>query len=444
MAVSPFDRVLYRDLFTDSETAKLFTDSAEIRAMLLVEGALAKAQGALGLIPKAAAAAIHQASLEVQIDPGALAEATGENGVPVPALVAAFRAEIGDPEVAQYVHWGATSQDIIDTALILRLRPALARIEAETQRLLTALATQAEAHAETPMAARTYGQHATPTSFGATAAAWGRPFLTHLDRLDALRPRLLAVSLYGAAGTSAALGPRVDAVREGMAEALDLTADPDPWHSQRDRIAEFAGWLTLLTGSTAKIGEDLTLLTMSGIGEVSLGGAGASSTMPQKQNPVGPAVLTALARHCTALNGAIQSAMPHQLDRDGGAWFAEWLSLPGMVMAAAKSVSLAADLAERLSPNAETMRKNMEGAHGLIYAEALSFTLAEHMPRPEAQQKIKALCRDVEVSGGTLRDAIARDFSALDLDGALAPSAVLGQAPTLAQRFAEAVRGRRA
>ena len=169
MAASVFDSPLYAQLFDTGEAGRLFSDSAAVRAMLLVEGALAKAQGSLGVIPEVSAAAIHRASMEIAIDPGALAKATGENGVSVPGLVAAFRAEMNAPEHAQYVHWGATSQDIIDTGLMLRLRQALALAEADLKEIIAALGRQAEEHAHLPMAARTYGQHATPTSWGGRA-----------------------------------------------------------------------------------------------------------------------------------------------------------------------------------------------------------------------------------------------------------------------------------
>ncbi|QBX99861.1 adenylosuccinate lyase family protein [Rhodophyticola sp. CCM32] len=442
MSVSAFDSPLYRDLFTDRETARLFTDSAEIRAMLLVEGALARAQGALGLIPAEAGAAIHRASLEVQIDPAALAGATGENGVPIPGLLTAFRAEIGDPQTARYLHWGATSQDIIDTALALRLRQALSRINGEASRLARALADLAETHAETPMAGRTYGQHATPTSFGAVAASWGRPILSHQTRLEALRPGLLSVSLSGAAGTGAAFGPDLPALRQALADALDLTCPPGSWHSQRDNIAALAGWLTGLTGSCGKIGEDLILLTQTDIAEVTLGRTGTSSTMPQKQNPVGASVLVALARHNIALNGAMQSALLHRQDRDGAAWFTEWLSLPPMIMGAAKAVALAADLAETLQPNLARMAANMAGNLDLIHAEMLSQALSTVMTIPESKNKIKVLCEEAKVTQTALTTLVARDFPGLDLAETLNPGTLLGHAPAEARAFADTVRKR--
>ncbi len=240
MSVSPFDSAMLRDLFTDREVASLFTDAATIRAMLMVEGMLAKQQGDLGVIPAESAAFIHRSSLEVQIDPAALSEATGQNGVCVPALVAAFRKEMQAPDHAQYAHWGATSQDIIDTGLALRLRQVLALIETRGDRLATALARLAKAHADTPMTARTYGQTANPTSFGAVAAAWGWPWLAHKDRLAALRPRLLMVTLSGAAGTGAAFGPEAARTRAGLAAALKLT---DPGRSVHSTRTMWQSWL---------------------------------------------------------------------------------------------------------------------------------------------------------------------------------------------------------
>jgi len=434
MSVSPFDSALYRDLFCEPDIARLFSDSAEIRAMMLVEGALAKAQGGLGMIPETSGAFLHRAAMEIAIDPSGLARETGQNGVPVPALVAAMRAALEAPEHAQYLHWGATSQDIIDTGLILRLRQALTLIKAHQTRLLRALAHLARTHADTPVAGRTYGQTATPTSFGAVVASWGWPHLGHLDRLEELRPRLLRVSLSGAAGTGAVFGDKAPALRAALSEALGLTDPGHSWHSTRDGTAELAGWLTLVAGSLGKLGEDLGLMAQTDTGEVRFGAAGASSTMPQKQNPVDASVLVALSRHVVALNGAMQGAAAHRQQRDGAAWFTEWLSLPPMVMAVAKGLSTAAEMMKTLTPQADRMAQNLADPLDLIQAEALSFALAAHMPRPEAQAIVKTLCREAMESGTPLTALLARDHPGLDL----APPDPLGQAPAEARRFAEA------
>ena len=420
------DSALFRPLFGDDETAALFTDSATIRAMLLVEGALARVQGQLGLIPETASAYIDRASREVQIDPGALAAETAVNGVPVPALVSAFRKAMEAPEHAQYVHWGATSQDIMDTGLALRLRRLTAIWLARLDALVLALGQLARAHADMPMAARSYGQVATPTSFGAVVAGWGQPLLRHRARLIALQPDLALVSLSGAAGTLSAMGgAEGPAVRKALAEALDLGDPGASWHSERDRIDAFAGFIAGLAATLGKMGEDLILLAQSGIGEVAIAGAGGSSTMPQKQNPVGPSVMVALARQVIGLAAVFQGAGLHRQQRDGAAWFTEWLTLPQLCISTGRALAAALDLAGKITPRPEAMARGLDDGTGLIHAEAYSFALARHLPRPEAQARIKALCQEAMAGAGSLPDLVARAFPELDL----AAAGGLGTAP---------------
>lgn len=440
MPATPFDSAILSGLFDASGTARLFTDSAELRAMMLVEAALAREQAAQGVIPETAGAAIVRASVEVAIDPAGLGPETARNGVSVPAFVAAFRKEIAAPEHAQHLHRGATSQDIQDTALMLRLRQALALMEEDLAATLSALAALAEAHAETPMAARTYGQHATPTSFGAQVAAWGWPLLTARDGLAGLRAECLLVSLSGAAGTSGELGPDPAALRAKMAERLGLADPGHSWHSDRTPVLRIADWMTRATLALGKMGEDLILAVQSGIGEVRLGSGGSSSTMPQKQNPVGPSVLVALARHAQGLNGTLQGAALHRQQRDGAAWFTEWLVLPQLVLSCAASLTHARKLAEAMQPDAAAMRATLDATGGLILAEALSFRLAEDMPRPEAQAAVKALVKEAQADGRTL-EAAARDAYPQVEAGFFDPAARLGQAPVEARAFARAVRG---
>ncbi|ETX30895.1 lyase family protein [Roseivivax isoporae] len=438
MAGSLFDSELYARLVPAGEVARLFTDSAEVRAMMLVEGALAHAQGARGIIPEISGAAIHRASLELQIDPAALAGATGGNGVPVPALVAAFRAGMKAPEHAQYVHWGATSQDIMDTALMLRLRQVLGHYDAALGRLLARLATLAEDHAGTAMAARTYGQHATPTSFGAQVASWGWPLLALREELGALRAAL-PVSLSGAAGTSGALGVHAAALRADLAQALALADPGHGWHTDRTILLRLGAWLARAAAALAKIGEDVILGTQSGLAELRLGAAGQSSTMPQKQNPVSASILVALAAQVQGLNATLQGAGAHRQQRDGAAWFTEWLTLPPLCLALAAALERGAEMAEALAPDAEAMADTLARSRGLLAAEALSFALAERMPRPEAQDAVKALAREVAAHGTDLGSAAHARWP--DLDPALFdPARQLGAAPDEARAFAAAAR----
>jgi 3-carboxy-cis,cis-muconate cycloisomerase len=435
MPAAPADSALYRPLFGDDAIAQFFTDSAEIRAMVLVQGELALVQGRLGLIPAEAAAFIHRAAREVQIDPASLAAETAQNGVPVPGLIAAFRKATGNPEAMQYLHWGATSQDIMDTALALRLRRVMDLWEERLSKLLQRLATLAEAHADLPIAARTYGHNATPTSFGAVVAGWGWPLIGWQDALSALRQALLQVSLSGAAGTLSAMGEKGPQVRAELALALGLSDPGRSWHTDRSALAQLVGVLGGLAGSLGKIAEDLLLLSQSGLSEVTFIQSGASSTMPQKQNPIGPSVLLALSRHVIGLVPILQGAAVHRQQRDGAAWFTEWLTLPQICISAGRMLTLAYSVLNSLSPAPKAMRHQLNAGQGQIHAEALSFFLSEKMPRPEAQTLIKGLCTEAVLTNTPLMTLVRRNFPETDWEAWRARFA-LGQAPAEARAFA--------
>lgn len=440
MPATPFDSAIYRDLFRDEETGRLFDDSSEIRAILTVEGELARVQGLRGVIPEVSGEAIHRACGEIFIDPAALAPETGKNAVSVPALVEAFREAMQDPEHSRYAHWGATSQDIMETGLVLRLREFLAICESRLSSAVSSLGNLANIHAELPMAARTYGQAATVTSFGAVVAGWGRPLLRHLDELDRIRKCILTVSLSGAAGTLSAMGPKGPQVRADLAEALGLADPGSSWHAERDRIARLSGWMAELCVSLGKMGEDLILMNQTGRQELSLGQVGGSSTMPQKSNPVLPSLLVALARHAVALNGAISGAGIHREQRDGTAWLVEWLALPQLCLATARSLAVAGDLACGVVPIRENMLAGIDNGTGFIHAEALSFALvsARVMPKPEAQLAVKALCKEARSDGAHLSDLAKSRWPDANLDDAFSPATQLGTAPAEARSFAVA------
>jgi len=442
MAASVFSSELYNRLFPAGEAGRLFTDSAEVRAMQLVEGTLAKVQGQMGIIPEESGLFIHRASLEIPLDAGGLAAETGRNGVSVPGLVNAFRKAMEAPEHAQYLHWGATSQDIIDTAQSLRLRQFLTLMEKAVAKMLASLAQLAAAHADLPMAARTWGQNATLTSFGAVTAQWGAPLLELLADLPALRERVLWVSLSGAAGTGAALGPQVAELRANLAKALNLKDPCRTWHSDRGPVLALSAWLTRLAATLGKFAEDLLLLTQSGIGEVSLTSSGGSSTMPQKQNPVQPSAIVALARHAASLNASIQGAGLHRQERDGAALFTEWLSLPPLCLSVASAMEHAKALTANITPNPQAMTTNLAADNDLIYAEALSFCLTKIMPRPEAQDATKDLCKQALTKGVALSELARAAYPQLDLGDIFNPRHQLGEAPALARAFAKAVHSR--
>lgn len=433
MSASPFDSAMFRDLLGDREVQALFTDTAELRAMLLVWGALAKAQAAGGLIPADAADAIQRAAMEIQIDPAALRAETWQNAVPVPALAARFRAEMQAPEAAQFVHFGATSQDIIDTALALRLRQVLGLVEGRLRGLIGRLGALAEAEAGTPMLARTYGQAAVPTSFGAVVAGWGWPLVELLGEMDALRDQVLRVSLSGAAGTLSAMGPKGPDVRADLARGLGLADPGRSWHSDRSGLAALSAWATRVCGILSKFGADLCVLSRTEIGEVQLALGGASSTMPQKSNPVGPSVLGAIAAQVSGLNTVMQTALTHREQRDGAAWISEWMSLPQICIGLGRATALAAEIAQGIAAQPERMAGAIAATNGRIFAEALTFRLAREMPRPEAQAIVKALCTE----DAPLQEAATARFPDLDLADIFDPAASLGTAPDEARAFAE-------
>ncbi|APX10836.1 lyase family protein [Tateyamaria omphalii] len=437
MAASVFASALYAKLFPTGEVGRLWTDSAEVRAMLLVEGALAKVQGAQAVIPEISAAFIHRSSLEVQIDPAGLADATGQNGVSVPALVAEFRKAMEAPEHAQYVHWGATSQDIIDTALILRLRQTLAAQELVLRKLLRHLGEQAAAHAETPMVARTYGQHATPTSWGAVLAQWGAPLADALDDLDTVKARALWVSLSGAAGTASALGPHASDTRAKLADALKLRDPGRSWHTDRSPILHIADWMGRIVATLAAVGQSTVGLTATECAEVALADAGSSSTMPQKQNPVGPSALAALGHQMAGLRTSLQAAASHQHQRDGAAWFNEWMVLPQIALSCAAALHIAQNLVEHWQPDTDAMANTFTGL-GAIHAEALSFALASRMARPDAQAATKALIADAMAQGKTLETVARAAYPNLPPD-LFTPAHHMGTAPEHARNFAQRV-----
>ncbi|NBR33436.1 MAG: adenylosuccinate lyase family protein [Rhodobacteraceae bacterium] len=438
MAGSVFDSPLHAKLFPAGDMGRLFTDTAEVRAMMLVEGSLAKVQGTLGIIPEISAAAIHRASLELQIDPSGLGTATGQNGVSIPGLVAEFRKLMQAPEHAQYLHFGATSQDITDTALMLRVRQLLALQENGLKTLVRDLATLARDHATTPMVARTYGQSATLTSFGATVAVWGHMLADLMDALPALRDDVLWVSLSGAAGTGSVLGPNPDEVRQHLAAAVGLRDPKRSWHADRGPILRLAAWQTQLAAALGKIAQDVWIMTQSGMKTVTLGAKGGSSTMPQKENPVQPSAIIALANMASGLNATLTQAAQHREARDGAAWFTEWMALPQLCLTAGSALTISGTMIEGLAPNTDAMAVQIAETHDMIMAEAVTFALAKTMPRPDAAALLKEAVQLAMSQGTGLLKVVQSRFPDLDMTQ-FEPQHQLGAAPNLARGFADRV-----
>lgn len=435
MSISPVDSALYGTLFSEPEVAEAFSDLATIRAMLLVEAGLARVQGRLGIIPADGAARISDLASSFEPDLAGIAAGTEKSGVPIIPLVEQLRAAVGG-EAAGYVHWGATSQDIVDTGLVLRLRDVADLLEGKIARLSGLLATLADEHRGTAMAARTRSQQALPTSFGLKAAGWLSPLIDHAARLAEIRPRLLSVQFGGAVGTLAALGDRGVEVMEALGQELDLAVPAAPWHVQRDNVVEFAGWLSLVTGSLGKMAQDLILLAQSEVAEVRPGAGGGSSTMPQKSNPVACEAIVALARSNAAMLSAMHQAMIQEHERGSPGWQLEWLALPQMAVAAGAALGHAIAVVETLEVDAARMRANLEASNGLILAEAASFALSQHMLRGEAQALVKLACGEVAKTGRPLMEILAGKTDApVDWDAVGNPANYLGSANSLIDRI---------
>ena len=408
MSFSPTGSSLFSPLFRDEQIAAIFSDEQFIGYALQVEAALARVQGRLGVIPASAAIRISTVAAELQPDFGQLQEAVEKAGVPIAELVRQLRERVGG-EAAPYVHWGATTQDVMDTALVLQIRAALAVLEPALESVIHALAHLAGRHRHTLMAARTHAQQALPMPFGLKVANWLAPLLRHRQRLAQLKPRLFVVQFGGAAGTLAALGDDGLAVQQALAAELDLGLLPTPWHTQRDNLAEMAGWLSLLSGSLAKIAQDVILMAQSEVGELhesADASRGGSSTMPQKRNPIVSELIVAAARSNASLLAAMHQALVQEHERATHGWQLEWLTLPQMFALSATALNKALFLAQNLVVDEERMRQNVRASNGLMLAEALTFALSPPMARDEAKRLVRECALQAQEQGRHLIDVV--------------------------------------
>jgi 3-carboxy-cis,cis-muconate cycloisomerase len=427
---SLFSSTLFSDLLGDAEMSALLNDRAQLKYMLKVEAALALVEGRLGMIPQECAQQIADSARGLEPDPKNLASRTRKDGVPVPALVETLRKAV-DETAREYIHWGATSQDIVDTALVLALRDALVILEQRLKSLIQSLGGLADRYRREVMPGRTRFQPAVPITFGAKVAMWLAPLLRDLDRLSEMRPRLLVVSLGGAAGTLSALGTKGRAVEHGVANELGLAIPIAPWHSARDGIAELASWLALVASTTGKIGTDVILLAQAEVAELRPAESGGSSTMPHKSNPVGPEMLVTLARFTAGSVGSLFEAMIHAHERDGTAWTLEWLVLPEMLIAAGNSLQIAGELICGLVVNSSAMTSHVTEAPALLLSETAVVALAEHMPKSKANALVETASRQA-MQGEHLFDVLGRltetkiDWASLrDLNGSIAAADAL-------------------
>lgn len=432
-------------LFTTERMAAIFSERARVQGLLDFEAALARAEAQVGVIPASAVPAIVAQCRAELFDLAALAQGTALAGNLAIPLVRALTAQVAaqDQDAARYVHWGATSQDALDTGLVLQLEQALTAITADLDGLNAALARQVRAQQQTVMVGRTWLQQATPITLGLKLAGTLSALERHRQRLAELRPRLRVVQFGGASGTLAALGEQGLVVGAALAAELGLALPDCPWHSQRDRLVEVATVLGLLTGTLGKLAHDIALLMQTEVAEVfepAAAGKGGSSTMPHKRNPVGCAAVLSAALRVPGLVSVLLTALVQEHERGLGNWHAEWETLPELVRLAAGALAQCRQMVVGLEVDPARMAVNLALTQGLILAEAVTMALAAAIGRQAAHHLIEQASRQAVAAGRPLRAVLAetaevsRHLSASELDRLFDPAQYTGLATTLAER----------
>ncbi|MCO6415926.1 3-carboxy-cis,cis-muconate cycloisomerase [Siccirubricoccus sp. KC 17139] len=442
MSVNPADSPVLGALYGTDAMRAVMGEMAFLQRMLDVEAALARAQAKLGIVPADAAAAITQAADARKLDLPALAAATRNTGYPVVGLVKQLSALAGT-EAGRWTHWGATTQDIMDSAVVLQIRDGLALVEAELDAVIAGFAAMARAHRDTVMAGRTHLQHALPTTFGCKVAVWLSPLITTRERFAQLRPRVLKLEFGGAAGTLASLGEQGLAVQAGLAAELGLAVPDVPWHVARDGVAEAVSLLGLLCGALSKIATDVILLMQNEVAEVAEPhqfGRGGSSTMPQKRNPISCEYIIAQSRGVHALVPQMLGAMAQDHERGTGPWQAEALAIGQSFLLAHGALACTRVLAEGLVVDAARMQRNLDSTGGLIMGEAVMMGLAPVLGRGEAHHVVNRACDLAIAEGISLAEALGREtalkgkLDATALAKLTAPERYLGAAGDFVDR----------
>jgi 3-carboxy-cis,cis-muconate cycloisomerase len=441
MATTVIDSALFRDAFGTPAMRAVFSDEALLARYVEIEVALARAEARCGVIPQEAAKEIAARASVAALDLDQLRKETDNVGYPILPLVHQLVKQCG--EAGRYVHWGATTQDIMDTAVVLQVREGLRIVEEDIGALRDILARLAKKHRDTPMAGRTHLQQALPITFGYKAAVWLAMFDRHAERLEQLRPRVLAGQFAGAAGTLASLGGKGLEVQKALMEELGLAQPVATWHVARDGLAETVNLLALVTGSLGKIAYDIMLLATTELAEVYepfVPGRGASSTMPQKRNPISSELMLAASKAVRQHAGLMLDAMVQDLERGTGPWHAEWIAVPQSFVLAAGALHQAKFALGGLIVDEARMRENLGLSKGLIVAEAVMMALAPHTGRQQAHDLVYECCRAVNEKGGTLAEHLARmpqitqHFDGAALERLTDPANYLGMAPQMVDR----------
>jgi 3-carboxy-cis,cis-muconate cycloisomerase len=393
---------IYDRLLRCDEVDKILSESSLLERMLAFEAALAESEGQLGIIPERAAAAIARQCTLDSLDVPALSTAAAKAGNLAVPLVRQLTSAVGnvDPEAARYVHWGATSQDVIDTALVLQTRDAIHLISAELDRICERLAELTHEHRDTVMTGRTWLQHAAPITFGLKTANMLSGLMWHRDQLRDVSREFAVVQLGGSVGTLVAFRGNGPAVVAAVAHRLGLAIPKIPWHANRERVARLATEFGILSATLGKIARDISLLEQTEVAEVAERweeARGESSTMPQKRNPIGTAVVLSLVLRVPGIVSTLLASMIQEHERGLGGWQAEWELLPELISMTAAIVHHGSQLLNGLKVDVHRMRANLELTAGTIYAEAISFKLAERIGKPEAHRLVsRATARSSE------------------------------------------------
>ena len=434
--------------------SQIFSPVNTVQRMLDVEAALAQALAAEGVIPQDAAQAIVEACVAANIDLDALARDAGDAGNLAIPLLRQLTGQVAarNAEAARYVHWGATSQDVIDTGVVLQLREALQLMRAALSALADAIAALAHRYRTAPMMGRTWMQHALPITFGLKAAGWLDAVLRHQDRINSLGHRVGVLQFGGASGSLASLGDQGLAVAQVLAHQLELELPAVPWHGHRDRMTEVATTLGLLTGTLGKIARDISLQMQTEVAELSepvVHGRGGSSTMPHKRNPVGCAAVLAASGRVPALVSTMLSAMVQEHERALGGWQAEWDTLPQITELAGVALIQLRKVVEGLQVDESRMRANIDLTRGLVMAEAVSLALGRHLGRAAAHELVESACAEALRSNATLQEVLQVDSRVTQhlnthaLEQLFDPSQYLGEAIAFTDRVLAAHRQRK-
>jgi 3-carboxy-cis,cis-muconate cycloisomerase len=399
-------------LATSESLADLFSDRQVLQAMLDFEAALARAEAIQGVVPLDAARTIGRAAVAENFDAASMARQAQRAGTPAIPLVKALteRVRATEPDAARFVHWGATSQDVTDTALVLLLKRARALLASDHERLLAALRRLAEQHEHTVMLGRTLLQPAPPVTFGLKAAGWYAAVKRGWSRIDTRFAEGEALQFGGASGTLAALGDRGDDVGRALAEELGLRYPDAPWHTQRDSLAALLAACGVQCGTLGKMARDIALLMQGEVGEAAEAGGegrGGSSTMPHKRNPVACSLALASANRVPGLLASFLTAMVEEHERGVGGWHAEWPIVTSIVQALGLAVESMAEAAEGLTVNPARMRTNIESTHGVIFAERVMMLLGEALGRDVAHQLLEVAARKTAAENRQFVDVLA-------------------------------------